>query len=368
MTSTPRHRIIDPHVHLWDPRTTPRQVSPLVKLFGRWPSLVERLARSATPQPLVDFVGATDYVLNAHLPANFRADVGHHDVQGIVHVEADWSARGVLGPVGETRWLDRLDDPPLAIVGHAVIDDVDKLQVQLDAHSAASGRLRGIRDSLAAHPNERVHTWTDASRLGSDGTRVGLAALGERQLTFEAWCYSNQLDELAALAADVPMTKIMLDHIGSPVGIGGPFGGVGETAAERERIRDDWYAGLEQVAANPNVYCKLSGLLMPICGFGYHDRQAAGDGPSRAEVVDTLAPHILNALSTFGPERCMFASNFPMDKVSISYVQLFDVFIEIAASAGLTHGQQAALFADNAAEFYQLIDTEVRSDNEAGPI
>ena len=67
-------RIIDPHVHLWDPRTTPRQITPLVKLFGRWPGMLERLGRALTPTPLVDFVGDTQYVMNAHLPADFRAD------------------------------------------------------------------------------------------------------------------------------------------------------------------------------------------------------------------------------------------------------------------------------------------------------
>ena len=110
---------------------------------------------------------------------------------------------------------------------------------------------------------------------------------------------------------------------------------------------------------------------MPICGFGYHERRAAGDAPSQAEIVDALAPHILQAISTFGPERCMFASNFPMDKVSISYEQLFDVFFEIAAGAGLTPEQEAALFADNAAAFYRLVDTEPRPtsgpDGGAGP-
>lgn len=328
-----------------------------MKLFGRWPALLERIGRAVTPRPLVEFVGVTDHVVHAHLPADFRAGVGHHDVEGIVHVEAGWTARGVLGPVGETRWLDQLDDPPLALVGHAVIDDPEKLEAQLDGHSVASGRLRGIRDSMAAHPDRRVHSWTDPARFGSDETRSGVATLGERQLTFEAWCYSNQLDELAQLASDVPMTTIMLDHIGTPVGLGGPFGGQGETAADRERIRDHWYASLERVAANPNVHCKLSGLLMPICGFGYHER-SADDRPSRSEVVDALAPHVLNAISTFGPERCMFASNFPMDKVSIGYEELWDVFIEIAADAGLTGEQEAALFADNAAAFYRLVDTE----------
>ena len=371
MTSTPRPRIIDPHVHLWDPRTTPRQVSPLVKVFGRWPGVLERVGRALTPNALVDFVGDTEYVVNAHMPADFRADVGHHDVQGIVHVEAGWMGRGVLAPVGETRWLDRLTEPPLAIVAHAVVDDPDKLEPQLDAHSAASGRLRGIRDMMAAHPDKRIHDWTDRSRLRSDATRSGVASLGERQLSFEAWTYSHQLDELAELASDVPMTRIVLDHIGTPIGLAGPYGGQGETAAERDRIRDEWYASLERVAANPNVHCKLSGLLMPICGFGYHERRAAGDAPSQAEIVDALAPYILQAISTFGPERCMFASNFPMDKVSISYEQLFDVFFEIAAGAGLTPEQEAALFADNAAAFYRLVDTEPRPtsgpDGGAGP-
>ena len=95
---------------------------------------------------------------------------------------------------------------------------------------------------------------------------------------------------------------------------------------------------------------------MPICGFGYHNRQAAGDGPSRAELVDTLAPHILNALSTFGPERCMFASNFPMDKVSVDYEVLWDAFLQIIANAGLAATQQAALLAGNATAFYRLED------------
>ena len=151
-------RIIDPHVHLWDPRTTPRQITPLVKLLGRFPNVLERVGRALTPTPLVEFVGDTQYVMNAHLPTDFRADVGHHQVEGIVHVEAGWTARGTLGPVGETQWLDRLDEPPLGIVAHAVVDDPAAVEAQLDGHSIASGRLRGVRDILAAHPDKRVHT------------------------------------------------------------------------------------------------------------------------------------------------------------------------------------------------------------------
>ena len=353
MTSDPQppRRVIDPHVHLWDPRTTPRQITPLVKLLGRWPGMLERVARAATPKPLIDFVGDPRYVLSAHLPADFRADVGHHHIEGIVHVEAGWTARGTLGPVGETQWLDQLDEPPLGIVGHASVDDADALEAQLDAHSIASGRLRGIRDILAAHPDKRVHTWTDPDRIRSDALRAGLATLGQRHLTFEAWCYHHQLGDLANLISDVPMTSFMLDHMGTPVGLAGPHGGQGETAHDRARILDDWHAGLTAVAAHPNVHCKLSGLLMPIVGFGFHERETS---PSVAEVVDALAPHVLFGIETFGPERCVFASNFPMDKVSVDYVTLWDAFVEIIDHAELSPDQRAALLADNAASFYRL--------------
>lgn len=351
MTSDPSTRIIDPHVHLWDPRTTPRQITPLVKLFGRWPGLLERLARAATPTPLIDFIGDPTHVLSAHLPVDFRASVGHHQVEGIVHVEAGWSARGTLGSVGETQWLDQLDDPPLGIVARAVVDDADALEAQIDAHSIASGRLRGIRDILAAHPDKRVHSWTNPDRIRSDATREGLAALGERGLTFEAWCYHDQLGELANLISDVPTTTFMLDHMGTPVGLAGPHGGQGESDTERAQILDDWHAGLAAVAAHPNVHCKLSGLLMPVVGFGLHERPTS---PSVGEVVDALGPHVLHGIETFGPERCVLASNFPMDKVSVDYETLWDAFIEIIGNAGLDDAQQAALLADNAAAFYRL--------------
>ena len=351
VTSVPPSRIIDPHVHLWDPRTTPRQVTPLVKLFGRWPGLLERVGRAATPTPLIDFVGDPRYVLSAHLPPDFRASVGHHQVEGIVHVEAGWTGRGTLAPVGETQWLDRLDDPPMAIVGHATVDDPDALEAQLDAHSIASGRLRGIRDILAAHPDKAVHTWTDPERIRSDAMREGLTTVGQRGLTFEAWCYHQQLGDLANLVADVPMTTFMLDHMGTPVGLAGPHGGQGQTDLERAQILDDWHAGLVAVAANPNVHCKLSGLLMPIVGFGFHERDHR---PSTAEIVDALGPHVLFGIETFGPERCVFASNFPMDKVSVDYEVLWDAFIEIIGTAGIDPVQQQALLADNAAAFYRL--------------
>lgn len=333
--------IIDPHVHIWDPRTTPREVTPVLKLFGRWPNLAERLVRKATPQPLVDFVGSPRYVMAAHMPATFHADTGHHAVAGYVHIEAGWKQRGTLGPVGETRWLESLDDPPVAIVANADLCDPGALEAQLDAHALSSGRLRGIRDIVASHPSESVHTWcTPDDRLVTDEFRTGLATLGERQLSFDLWCYSNQLMDAARVAGDVPQTRIVLDHMGTPVGLG-----------NNSAMVEDWYEGLAAVAENRNVWLKLSGLLMPIVGFGYHERDTP---PSHQELVDVMAPHIAKGIELFGADRCMFASNFPMDKVSADYSAVFDAYLAIADGLGLGAEANEKLFAGTASNFYRL--------------
>ncbi len=333
--------IIDPHVHIWDPRRTPREVTPLVRLFGRWPSLVEKLARRATPQPLVDFIGDPRYVLSAHMPDRFHADTGHHSVAGYVHVEAGWKGRGRLGPVGETRWLEHLADPPLGIVANADLCNPALLEAQLDAHALSSGRLRGIRDIVASHPSESVHTWCDpADRLVTDEFRTGLAALGERQLSFDLWCYSNQLQDAARLADDIPQTRIILDHMGTPVGL-----------ADNPGMVDDWYGGLAAMAEQRNVSLKLSGLLMPIVGFGFHLRPSP---PSHDELVDAMAPHIAKGIELFGVDRCMFAGNFPIDKVSVSYEALFDAYFAIVADLGLGAEATEKLFAGTASSVYRL--------------
>jgi predicted TIM-barrel fold metal-dependent hydrolase len=333
--------IIDPHVHIWDPRKTPREVTPVVKLFGRWPNFAEKLLRKATPQPLIDFVGDPQYVMSAHMPETFHADTGEHTVAGYVHIEAGWKQRGTLGPVGETRWLEMLADPPLAIVANADLCDPAALEAQLDAHALSSGRLRGIRDVVASHPSESVHTWcSPGNRLATDEFRTGLATLGERQLSFDLWCYSNQLKEAASVAGDVPMTRIVLDHMGTPVGM-----------AQNPGMVEDWYEGLAAMALNPNVSLKLSGLLMPVLGFGFHERD---EPPSHGELVDAMAPHIAKGIELFGVDRCMFASNFPMDKVSASYPALYDAYFAIADGLGLGAEAGEKLFAGTASTFYRL--------------
>lgn len=342
-------RIVDPHVHIWDPRTTPRAASPLVKLIGRWPKVLDRAVKLLMPKPLVEFVGDSRYVLNAHMPDTFHRDTGAYNVDGYVHIEAGWEEKGTLGPVGETKWVDALDDPPLSLVAHADLSDTASLDAVLEAHAAASKRFVGVRDMAAAHPAKKIHNWAESEAvLTSPEFEAGYRRLGERDLSFDAWVYSNQLRDLSRLVERVPDTRVVLDHMGTPVALGGPFGGLGETSRQRDAIRRDWYDDLARLAEHPQVHLKLSGLLMCTLGFGYHE---AGGPKSVQQVVDDIGSHIRNGIETFGVDCCMFASNFPMDKVSISYEMLYDAYFEIVSDYSIEDRRK--LFAENAEAFYR---------------
>ena len=341
--------IIDPHIHLWDPCTTPRIVSPLVKRFGWSPWLLEKLTRLLMPKSTIDFVGKADHVLSSHLPDLYYRDTGKYNVSGYVHIQAGWTCKLPTDAAAETRWLDRLSDPPLAIVGQVHLHDLDNLDNVLDAHQSASSRFKGVRDMMARHDSPGVMDFNETGEvLKLDNFKQGFARLGERNLTFDAWVYSHQLPDLIRLVDDVRSTKVVLDHIGTPIGLAGPHGGLGTTSDQRRSIQTKWYDDLSRLAQVDHVRVKLSGLLMPVLGFGFHQR---AQPPSLAEVVDALAPHIEHALASFGVDRCMFASNFPMDKVSTSFQMLYDAYFQIVESYSAADKQK--LFRENALSFYR---------------
>ena len=343
-------KIIDPHVHLWDLRNTPKEISPLVKAFGWSPWLLDKMTRLLMPSPLVDFVGLSDHVLKDHLPEIFHRDTGKYDVAGYVHIQAGWEGKKPTDLAGETAWLQSLNDKPMAIIGEARLSDLDHLDAVLDAHQEASPLFRGVRDMVAQHPAKGVHNWCHSNNLlTSDNFKKGFQRLGERGLTFDTFLYSNQLEDFARLTKDVPHTKVVLDHVGSPVALVNPYGGAGLNAEERKEIKEKWYEGLSIVAQNEQVHMKLSGLFMPILGFNFHQRKEA---PALAEVVEAMEPHIKFAIDTFGVDRCMFASNFPMDKVSLSYELLYDAYFEIVKD--FSESDQEKLFSGNAMDFYGI--------------
>jgi len=343
-------KVIDPHIHLWNPKETPKMITPLVKSFGWSPWLLDKVVRLLMPKSVVNFVGQTQYVVNPHLPEIFHRDSGKYNIDGYVHIQAGWEGEKPFSAIGETDWLMTLKDKPLAIIGEAHLHDLDNLDAVLDAHAKASPLFKGVRDMVAIHPNKGVMDFNEhGDMLKSDDFKKGYARLGERNLTYDTFLYAHQIDDFIKLVSEVPKTKVVLDHVGTPIGLGGNHAGIGKTADERNSIKERWYTDLAKVAAVPHVYLKLSGLLMPCCGFQFEQRDSPA---SFSEVIDAIGPHIEYAIQTFGIDRCMFASNFPMDKVSTSYETLYDAYFKIAEK--YSEEDQQKLFAGNALEFYSI--------------
>ena len=342
--------IVDPHIHLFDVHNTPREQTPLVKLFGWNDRILKTVSKKAFPKATINFFGEDNHILADFLPPEFRADSEANGVGQYVHVQAGWKNKKPTDAVGETEWLDGLDDPPAGIVAYADLSLGDVVRPILDAHRAASERMRGIRHMLAHHPAVGIMDFTeDASLSGRAAFRSGLAHLAARKLSFDAWAYSHQLSGVADLAHVNPDLPMALCHGGTPVGYGGAYGGVGATAAERSTIASQWKDGVEAVAAQPNTVVKLSGFLMPVIGFGF---EAPDQAPSHEQLIDSIGPLVRHCIDSFGPDRCMFASNFPVDKVSTDYSTLVSAMVSLTEQDGSE--AQVQIFAGTAKRFYRL--------------
>lgn len=342
--------VIDPHIHLFDVAGTPRPTQPIAKLFGWNEKLLRAVAKKAFPKPTLNFFGERNNLVVDYLMPEFRADSTSSNVTRFVHIEAGWKNSEPLDAVGETEWLDTLTDKPDGIVAHADLALGDDVVPILAAQKAASPRVRGIRDMLANHPSPTVMDFSDepaASR--SAAFRTGFAHLAERDLSYDAWVFSHQLDQVAELASAIPEVPMVLCHGGTPVGYAGEFHGVGATTSARDRIAGEWREGIHAVAAHRQVRVKLSGFLMPVVGFGFEHTDA---NPTTSELVDRLGPLVRHCIDTFGPDRAMVASNFPVDRVSTDYHSWFDAMVELTEQDGAA--AQARMFGGTAADFYRL--------------
>lgn len=161
-------------------------------------------------------------------------------------------------------------------------------------------------------------------------------------LSFDAWLYHTQIDELADLAGAFPNVNIVLDHVGGPIGIGTYRG-------NRDAVFSRWKASIKALAGRPNVYLKIGGLGQNINGFGFGQRP---EPPGSDVVAATLRPYVETCIEAFGASRSMFESNFPVDKVSYSYAVFWNACKRLAASA--SRDEKADLFAGTAARFYRL--------------
>ncbi|WP_416401339.1 amidohydrolase family protein [Alicycliphilus denitrificans] len=302
----------------------------------------------------------SDSLWGGYLQDDLLADLGSgHRIESTVFIQVGFGYRSDgpehLRPVGETERVVAIAGRANAaqadtqvcagIVGFADFSLGARVEETLHAHlDAAAGRFRGIRCHAAAHAQFQygvmhappLHVYMDSK------FREGYATLSRFGLTFDSWAYHTQIDELCDLARAFPGIPVVIDHIGVPLGVG-PYAG------QRDAVFAEWKRLLQKIAALPNVCIKLGGLGMSVFGFGFH---LADRPPASAELARAWGPYILTCIEIFGPSRCMFESNFPVDKGTCSYQVLWNTFKRI--TAGMSADEKRLLYRDTAARFYRL--------------
>jgi L-fuconolactonase len=305
-----------------------------------------------------------DFPAHRYLLPELLADTGSgHNVVQTVFVEctafyrADGQAN--LKPVGETEFVNGAaamcasgiygaTQACAGIVSFADLTQGARVGEVLQAHiGAGGGRFRGIRHAAAwqdktpevrnSHSNAPQYLYRDHATF-----REGFAVLGKLGLTFDAWLYHPQIPDLIALARAFPGQTIVLDHVGGPIGLGW-------YAGKRAEIFKTWVADIQELARCPNVVVKVGGMGMRVNGWQFHKRSAP---PSSQELADAWRPWVETVIAAFGVDRCMFESNFPVDKISGSYATYWNAFKRLAA--GMSPDEKTALFSGTAKRVYGI--------------
>ena len=324
-TLEPEIPICDPHHHFWDMRT-------------------ERIPYQR-------------YLLH-----ELADDVNSgHNVRSTVFVEARAMYRSSgpeeMRPVGEVEFVQGLaaasesglygpTRAAAAIVGHANLLLGDGVEPVLEALQTASpNRFCGIRHSVTWDPHPEIDV-TSAHRmqgqLADANFRAGARVLARMGMSLEAWMYFPQLPELADFARAVPDLIIILNHSGGLLRVG-PYGN------NDDEVLEAWRSGIAAVAECPDVNVKLGGIGMPRTGFDWHERDIPVGSD---ELAEDMAPLMNYCIEQFGPERSMFESNFPVDKVSYSYNVMYNAFKRL--SKGYSDSERADMFHDTAVRVYRV--------------
>ncbi|WP_460729957.1 amidohydrolase family protein [Nocardia heshunensis] len=348
--------VVDAHIHQFDPLTTPREFSALARLFRYVPVPIDLVKRIA-PRKDREFVGDPTPFVHPYLPRDYQADVGDVPVEAIVHIEVEWNGKGPLAQAEETRWVASLpfgvDTPALGAIMGAGDPTAPDFAALLDAHQAASPRFRGIRARVEQHPDPAVRAMgRGPGILASPAFLNGFGVLADRRLAFEAWVYSGQLPEVAALAERHPETTIVLNHLGTPAGIFGPVGRhTGQHPGQRRELFVRWRDDLAAVAAHPNVVAKVSGLMMPILGHPVPKRDAPTPVPV---LLERISPMLEHALDVFGADRLIWGSNFPVDKPITSIPNAAEAVATALAGHGADDKAIEQIFRRNAERVYGI--------------
>lgn len=183
--------IIDPHIHQWDPYTTPHAAASAVKLFGKHPKLLDKMVRLIKPKVVIDTIGLTEHLTAPYLPENYKRDIGHYQVEQIVHIEASWHEHKGTGVVNETRFIAELPFAEQNIQLGGIVATADPRQKNfkqlLQLHQEVSPKLRGIRKMASFHADKGIHAWTDEPHLYCNKKFLkGFEELAKANLSFDA--------------------------------------------------------------------------------------------------------------------------------------------------------------------------------------
>ena len=314
----PNLPICDPHHHFWDRLNDRYFLDDLYRDLGGGHNIVstvfiecQAMYRQDGPEEMKT-LGQTEFV------------------QGLI-------AQNTSGQYGDTNVAAGV----VAFADLALGGEVERV---LEAHQSITDRFRGVRQITAfdASPDVPRPRPFPEGLLGDANFREGFAALDKLGLSFDAYLYHLQLPEVADLANAFPGVTIILNHVGGPLGVG-PYAG------KEDQVFQVWKESMTAVAASPNVVVKVGGLVMPVCGIDWRDRPMPA---ASRELAQATAPYYLHCIEAFGVERCMFESNFPVDKIACSYTVLWNAFKRLVYDFSPT--EKAALFHNTAAKVYRL--------------
>jgi L-fuconolactonase len=324
----PELPIIDPHHHFWD--TSQR---------GRYllPELLDDIGASSGPAKGHNIVSTVFLECRSMYRKDGPVEMAPVGEVEFVNGIAAMSASGGYGPCRVAE----------GIVGHADLTLGARVREVLEAEiRVGGGRFRGIRHGVSWDANDAIQKF--ATRVVPPHLvlepkfREGFAQLAPLGLSFESWQYHPQLADAIDLARAFPGTTIILNHVGGVLGVG-PYTG------RRQEILAGWKKDIAELAKCPNVNVKLGGVGMTSFGFDFHERDVP---PSSEELAAAWRQYIEPCIEAFGPNRCMFESNFPPDKQSGGYTELWNAFKRI--SAGASAAEKKALYSGTAARVYRI--------------
>jgi len=316
----PAQPIIDPHHHVWD-----------------------RESRYLLDELLDDFESGHDIRSSVFLQCNSM--IREHGPEAekplgeteFVNGIAAMAASGTYGPIRACEGIISFADLRIG----APVESILRRHLEI-----GGARFRGVRQLSCwdedTDVKKVIRTPSPRHALAEPKFREGFAKLAPLGLTFDAWLYFHQLDDVVDLARAFPETTIIIDHVGGVLGIG-------RYANDRAGVFEEWRKMIRKTAGCPNVMIKLGGLGMISCGLGFNKMPVP---PSSEELAAAWKPYIDTCIEAFGPERAMFESNFPVDKETCSYRVVWNTFKRLAAN--YSKDEKAALFHRTAARVYRL--------------